>query len=230
MKALEWVSFFGEQRKLHGKVIFSVAELANAARTSLHAVNTELGRLLRRGLIARYAHGRYGPVEGVTPEDLLPALDPGAYTTGLYALFRHHLVTQISTEVTCFTNRRHNRRPDRPNPAGKLKFICVPGSLYSKPLEGTLATAEQALCDFAWLSLRDGLEPQSLATFRNLHALSRRRLEHVLRRYPENARDNVRRILRFGHRCRAAGISVAQSPLSRPGNSPDSLRSCGGLA
>ena len=61
MKTLDWLSFFAEQRKLHGKEIFSVAELANAARTSLHALNTELGRLLRRGLIARYAHGRYGP-------------------------------------------------------------------------------------------------------------------------------------------------------------------------
>ena len=122
MKTLDWLSFFADQRELHGKVIFSVAELANAARTSLHAVNTELGRLLRRGLIARYAHGRYGPVEGVAPEDLLPVLDPGAYITGFYALFRHHLVTQAPTEVTCFTNRRHNRRPDRISPAGKLRF------------------------------------------------------------------------------------------------------------
>ncbi len=200
MKTLDWLSFFADQRELHGKVIFSVAELANAARTSLHAVNTELGRLLRRGLIARYAHGRYGPVEGVAPEDLLPVLDPGAYITGFYALFRHHLVTQAPTEVTCFTNRRHNRRPDRISPAGKLRFVCVPGSVYSKPPEGTLAPAEQALCDFAWLSLRDRLDPQSLATFRNLHILRRRRLDQVLRRYPENVQGSACRIMRAGHR------------------------------
>jgi hypothetical protein len=203
MKTLDWLGFFAEQRNLHGKVIFSVAELANAARTSLHAVNTELGRLLGRGLIARYAHGRYGPVEGVAPEDLLPALDPGAYITGFYALFRHHLVTQAPTEVTCFTNRRHNRKPDRISPAGKLLFICAPGSLYSKPPEGTLATVEQALCDYAWLSLRDGIEPQSLATFRNLHTLSRRRLDQVLRRYPENVHDSACLVLRAGHQRRA---------------------------
>jgi hypothetical protein len=200
MKTLDWLGFFAEQQKLHGKLIFSVAELANAAHTSLHAVNTELGRLLRRALIARYAHGRYGPLEGVAPEDLLPALDPSAYITGFYALFRHHLVTQAPTEATCFTNRK----PDRINPAGTLRFICVPGSVYSKPPEGTLATAEQALSDFVWLSLRDGIDPQSLATFRNLHTLSRRRLDQVLRRYSENVQDSANRIMRAGHRSRAA--------------------------
>jgi hypothetical protein len=198
MKALDWLGFLAEQRKLHGKVIFSVAELANAARTSLHSVNTELGRLMRRGVVARYAHGLYGPVEGVGPEDLLPALDPGAYMTGFYALFRHHLVTQVPTEVTCFSNRRHNRRADRVTPTGKLSFVRVPASVYSKPQKGTLAPPEQALCDFAWLNLRDDIEPRSLATFRNLHALSRRRLDRVLGRYPENVRDAVWRIVRPG--------------------------------
>ena len=94
MKALDWQHFFAQQRAAHGKVVFSVAELANAAQTTLHALNTELGRLLRRGLIARYAHGQYGPVQGVPPEDLVPQIDPGAYITGFFVLFRHHLVTQ----------------------------------------------------------------------------------------------------------------------------------------
>jgi hypothetical protein len=195
MKTLEWLTFFAQQRTLHGKVIFSVAELANAAQTSLHAVNTELGRLLRRGVIARYAHGRYGPTQGVAPEDLLPALDPGAYLTGFYALFRQHLVSQAPTEVTCFTSRRHNRRPDRLTPAGRLRFLRVPGAVYAKPRQGTLAPAEQALCDFVWLNLRDGLAPQSLVTFRNLHTLNCRRLNHTLRHYPENVRDAVCRII-----------------------------------
>ena len=138
--------------------------------------------------------------EGVTPEDLLPALDPGAYITGFYALFRHHLVTQAPTEVTCFTNRRHNRRPGRITPTGRLRFICVPGSVYAQPGEGMLAPAEQALCDFAWLSLREGIEPQSLATFRNPHTLSRQRLDRVLRRYPENVQHSAYLIMRAGHR------------------------------
>ena len=41
MKALDWHNFFAEQQAAHGKVVFSVAELANAARTTLHALNTE---------------------------------------------------------------------------------------------------------------------------------------------------------------------------------------------
>jgi hypothetical protein len=51
--------------------------------------------------------------------------------------------------------------------------------------------------------LRDGIEPRSLATFRNLHILSRRRLDQVLRRYPENVQDSACRIMRAGHRRRA---------------------------
>src|SRR5436309_6161472 len=109
MKLLDWQNFFTDQRAIHGKVVFSVAELANAARTSLHSVNTELGRLVGRGIITRYAQGRYGPLNGVHPEAIVSAIDSGAYITGFYALFRQHLVTQIPNEVICFTNRRHNR-------------------------------------------------------------------------------------------------------------------------
>jgi len=104
----------------------------------------------------------------VAPEDVVPEVDSGAYIKGFYALFRRHVVTQVPTEVTCFTGRRHNRRADRVTPAGKLRFICVPASIYAKPADQVLAPAEQALCDFVWLSLRDGIEPRSLVTFRNL--------------------------------------------------------------
>lgn len=191
MKALDWQNFFAEQRASHGKVVFSVSELANAAQTTLHVLNTELGRLVGRGLIARYAHGQYGPVQGVGPEDLVPQIDPGAYITGFSALFYHHLVTQAPTGVTCFTNRRHNRKMDRPTPAGKLRFIRVPSAIYAKPAQRTLVSGEQALCDFAWLNLRDGIEPQSLVTFRNLASLNHRRLENILGRYSGRVQDTV---------------------------------------
>jgi hypothetical protein len=198
MKTLEWQSFFAEQRARHGKVVFSVAELANAAHTTLHALNTELGRLVHRGLVIRYAHGRYGPAQDVAPEDILPQVDPGAYITGFHALHRHHLVTQVPTEVTCFTNRRHNRRADRTTPAGKLRFIRVPAPVYAKAADQVLAPPEQALCDFVWLNLRDGFEPQSLVTFRNLNALNHRRLNQMLRRYSKPVRNSVDRITAVG--------------------------------
>ena len=182
-----------------------MAELANAAQTSLHAVNTELRRLVGRGIIHRYAHGRYGPTEGVGPEDILSAVDPGAYITGFYALFRRHLVTQMPTEVTCFTHRRHNRKSDRLTPAGKLRFLCVPPSVYARPEHQVIAPAEQALCDFAWLSLRDGIDPQSLVTFQHLDTLSRRRLNKALLRYRETVRSAVGRI--------AGAAAATNSPL-----------------
>ena len=194
MKTLEWQNFFAEQRALHGKVVFSVAELANWAQTTLHALNTELGRLVRRGIIHRYAQGRYGPSEGVDAEAIVAAVDPGAYITGFYALFRRHLVTQVPTEVTCFTHRRHNRKSDRLTPAGKLRFICVPAGVYDQPADQVIAPPEQALCDFAWLNLRDRVDPRSLVTFRNLDTLSCRRLKKTLRRYPEKVWTTVGRI------------------------------------
>ena len=197
MKSLEWQSFFADQQARHGKVVFSVAELANAAHTTLHALNTELGRLVRRGLIARYAQGRYGSTQGVAPEQVVPEVDRGAYVTGFYALFRHHLVTQAPMEVTCFTDRRHNRRKGRITPVGKLRFLRVPAPIYAKPPDRALAPPEQALCDFVWLNLRDGLQPRSLATFRNLKTLSRRRLNRALRRYPEQVRNVVSKLISY---------------------------------
>jgi hypothetical protein len=195
MKALDWQSFFAEQQTRSGKVIFSVAELANAAQTTAHIVNTELGRLLARGMVVRYAHGRYGPPKGVGPEAIVSAIDPGAYLTGFYGLFRHHLVTQAPTEVTCFTDRRHNRKVNRVTPAGRLRFICVPARVYAKPKNQVFAPPEQALCDFVWLNVHEGLDPQSLVIFQNLETLNLRRLNKMLQRYPEEVHRTLARIL-----------------------------------
>ena len=76
-----------------------------------------------------------------------------------------------------------------------LRFIRLPASLYGKPAGQVIAPAEQALCDFAWPNLRDGIDPQSLVTFQNLDNLSRRRLNKALRRYPEKVRTTVARII-----------------------------------
>jgi hypothetical protein len=121
-------------------------------------------------------------------------VDPGAYITGFLALFRHHLVTQVPAEITCFTNRRHNRRSDRMTSAGKLRFICAPVSIYAQPVGHVIAAAEQALCDFTWLNLREGIDPESLVTFQNLNTLRRRQMNTILQRYPEKVRNTVARI------------------------------------
>ena len=60
-----------------------------------------------------------------------------------------------------------------------------------------IAPAEQALCDFAWLNLRDGIDPQSLVTFQSLDTLGRRQLNKALRRYPEKVWSTVGRITGF---------------------------------
>jgi hypothetical protein len=74
-------------------------------------------------------------------------------------------------------------------------FMCVPANLYARPAEQIIASGEQALCDFAWLSLREGIDPRHLVTFSNLGRLSRRRLKTILQRYPEQVRDVVEGIV-----------------------------------
>ncbi len=46
----------------------------------------------------------------------------------------------------------------------------------------------------------DGIEPQSLVTFRNLDSLNHRRLKQILRRYPEKVQDAIFRIPHFDFR------------------------------
>ena len=195
MKTLAWQQFFTEQREQHGKVIFSVAELANVSQTSRHAVNTEIGRLVQRGLITRYAHGRYGLPKGVETETIVASIDSSAYITGLYALFLNQVVTQVPTEIACFTNRRHNRQKSYAAPAGKVQFVSVPSCIYNKPSGATFASAEQAFCDFCWLALRKGIDPQSLATFKNLQNLNFGNLRLCIKNYPEEVRQVVTRII-----------------------------------
>ena len=90
MKANAWRKFLEEQRDRHGKVLFTVTELANVAGTSRAALNVELTRLRNQEIIAKYAHGLYGLPGAVSPQVLVPAIDSHAYITGHYALYGHH--------------------------------------------------------------------------------------------------------------------------------------------
>lgn len=195
MKTLNWIQFLETQRRQHGKVIFRVVELANVAGRSPHALNVELARLVQKGVITRYATGVYGLPGGVTPEQLIPALDPDAYLTGMYALYRHNLITQAPNELTCFTKRRYNRSRRRPTPFGSLVFVCVSRRIYAKPVNGILASAEQALCDFTHLMRRQGVNPASLVTFQGLRKLNTRRLARLAQHYPASVGKTVRQLV-----------------------------------
>ena len=195
MKALDWMRFLENQHRQHGKTLFRVAELANIAGRDAHALNVELARLVRKEVIARYAVGIYGLPGRATPEQLVLALDDGAYMTGAYALYRHNLITQVPTEITCFTNRRHNRSRIRATPFGELVFVRVSPTVYSKPTDGVLASPEQSLCDFVRMTQRQGLDPATLVTFRGLNRLSVRRLQAILKHAPPTVTSQVRQII-----------------------------------
>ena len=196
MKTREWRQYLEAQNRLHGKNLFTVTELANVAGTSLNVLNVELSRLRKYGLIERYAQGKYGLPSSVTAEILLPTIDSHAYITGTYALHYHQLITQVSTRITCFTNRRHNRSRERLTPVGRYTFICVSASVYSPPKSGVMATPEQALYDFIYLMRRRGVKPETLVTFRNLHKIRNTYLSRIVSRYPDTVRKHLQEILK----------------------------------
>ena len=194
MRALDWQRFLQQQRDDH-KVVFTPAELANVAQASPQVLNVVLQRLVKRGVLVRYAVGRYGLPGAVQAEDLAAALDSAAYITGLYALHQHGLVTQTPTEITCFTNRRHNRSRIRKTPLGRFVFMCVGATVYAAPQAGAMASGEQAFCDFILICRKRGVSASSLVTFRNLEHLDREILTENLRRYPAVVRRAAESIL-----------------------------------
>lgn len=194
MKALDWQRQLQTQHIQYGKAVFSVTELAHLSGSAPHVLNVELARLQKQQIIVRYAQGRYGLPDVVTPEILLPCLDSGAYITGMYALHRHNLVTQRPVEITCFTNRRHNRSRVRQTPLGRFVFICVAPSQYAPPADGSIALPEQALCDFVTLMQKQGLASESLVTFRALDRLNDAALAEAAGRHSRAVRAAIERI------------------------------------
>jgi hypothetical protein len=194
MKARDWHRYLETERKMHDKKVFTVTELANASGSTPHVLNVELHRLCKQGIVARYARGRYGLPEAVTPESLLPHLDGQAYITGAFALHRHNVITQMPLEITCFTNRRHSRSRVRTTPVGRFTFVSVQAGVYSPPAEGVLAGPEQALCDYIFLMRRRGISPASQVTFRGLSALNIAALQERASGYPKTVRQTLAKI------------------------------------
>ena len=123
MKAIDWQKTLQEQRDKYGKVVFTVTELSNISALNAQSLKVSLSRLVERGIIQHYTKGRYGMAGEVGIEDLVPSIDPAAYVTGMYALYQHQLITQMPTEVSCFTNHRHNRSRVRVTPLGRIVFV-----------------------------------------------------------------------------------------------------------
>lgn len=194
MKALHWQQYLQAEYKASGKSVFHVAELANIASQNAHVLNVELSRLMKAGVLVRYAQGRYGLPDVVAPEQLLTQIDTSAYITGHWALFYANHIDQRPTVITCFTARRHNRSRVRTTPLGRLEFTTVRRPIYSPPeLPRPVATPEQALCDYVYLCFRRGLRPESLVHFRNLQNLSPSLATHA-ENYPRTVQSHLRQL------------------------------------
>ncbi|MFC1582804.1 hypothetical protein ACFL4W_04625 [Planctomycetota bacterium] len=195
MKAIDWQKALQEQRDRYGKVVFTVTELANLSALNSKSLKVSLARLVKRGIILQYTKGRYGIAGAVGVEDLVPSIDPAAYVTGIYALYHHQLITQVPTEISCFTNRRHNRSRVRNTPLGRIVFICVTGPHYSYPQGSVIAAPEQAMTDFVHLCRKRGVSPSDIVTFRNLHGLDSGLLQIRLKNYSATVKREMDRIL-----------------------------------
>ncbi|MEA1926934.1 MAG: hypothetical protein U9N73_01915 [Candidatus Auribacterota bacterium] len=191
MKAIDWSRYLEEQRREHGKSLFTITELANVARTSIGTINVELSRLRKYGVVERYARGIYGLPGIKSPEVILPELDSHAYITGGSALFFHNLISQVPVQITSFTDRRHGNARVRITPLGAFRFVSVKAPIYAPPKDGVIAGAEQALCDFVYLSRRDGTDPMTQVSFRNLDRISSRQLSEVLKHYPRTVGKQI---------------------------------------
>ncbi len=195
MRGHAWRKFLAEQRDRHGKVLFTVTELANVAGTSRAALNVELTRLRDQEIIAKYAHGLYGVPGAVSPQVLVPVIDSHAYITAHYALYGYHLVTQVPVTITCFTDRRSPRARERVTPVGRLVFVCVRSGVYFPMSEGAIAPPAQAFCDYIYLSRRQGTAPEALVTLRNLARIRDADFSCILARYPITVQEHVERLL-----------------------------------
>ena len=186
MKASEWEQALRRYRDHYGKVVFTPTELANIGGHSMPVLKNTLRRLRNHGVLQRYAPGKYGLPGAADAEALVSAAYAGAYITGLYALYKHGVVTQTPQRIHVFTNRRHNRSRIRRTELGSLVFVCVKRPVYSCPQDSVLAGPEQALCDFVYLMRRQGLAADSLVSFRKLAAMDRSEMERHLSRYPKS--------------------------------------------
>ena len=195
MKTLKWKTLLEEQERRFNKVLFTVTELAHVANTSPRVLNVELNRLRKQKILEQYARGTYGLPDRATPEDLLPYLDPMAYITGAYALFRHNIIMQVPSTITCFTSKRHNRSRIRATAIGKFEFQCVKEVIFSPPPGGIVCPPEQALCDCVYMMRRRGVNPQSVFSFRNLTLVPYEAAMKILYRYPGTVKMQVKDLL-----------------------------------
>ncbi len=211
MRADAWRKYLEKQRQRHGKVLFTLTELAHVAGASPAALNVELARLRRQEIIVRYAHGLYGMPGAVSPQVLVPAIDSHAYITGHYALYGYQMVTQVPVTITCFTDRRSPRARERLTPVGRLEFVCVRSGVYSPVAEAAIAPPAQALCDYVYLARRRGAEPEALVTFRHLARIRAEDLVPILARYPISVQKHVERLVNLrliGQRGRPTGVRL----------------------
>ena len=189
MRALAWVRYLNDQRDCFGKTLFTVTEMANIAGASRTVMNVELGRLVKQGMVCRWATGLYGLPAGVTPASLATAIDSTAYVTAAWVLAQHGYITQQPREIDCFTQRRHNRSRRRSSQLGTMVFVTVSPRVYAAPAEGGIATPEQAFCDLFYVMRRRGLDPRTLYTFRKLSQLVVE--DSLLARYPKTVQRAV---------------------------------------
>lgn len=193
MTAIQWIKTLEKQCRDFNKSVFTTTELASLSGHDRHFLLVQLSRLVKKGVLIRYKRGLYGEKEQPV-EKLIPYLDSSAYCTGQYALFKHGLITQIPTTVTCFTKRHHCRNRTISAGPNTFEFFKPRTAIHSCP-ESKMASPEQAFCDYVYYCRNRGLNPSSISTFRKLSGLNKKEIDKILIHYPKTVQKEVLQLL-----------------------------------
>ncbi|MBN2187969.1 MAG: type IV toxin-antitoxin system AbiEi family antitoxin domain-containing protein [Chitinispirillaceae bacterium] len=193
MTGIQWVKLLEKQYREYNKPVYTVTELASLSGSARHSLLVQLSRLVKRGVLVRYKHGLYG-IAQYPPEQVIAYLDPSAYCTGHYALYKQGFVTQIPSTVTCFTKKHHCRNRIFSAGPDRYEFFKPASRIYSHPGSG-MAPPEQAFCDYVYFCRNRGFKASSVSTFRKLSSLDKQKVEKLLAHYPKTVLKEASQLL-----------------------------------
>jgi hypothetical protein len=194
MTGVQWIKTLEHQSRDLNKPVFSITELTALSGLKRSSLSVQLSRLTKAGVFVRLGHGLYG-VEEQPPELIIGYLDPSAYCTGHYALFKYGMITQSPTVITCFTNKHHGRSRIMSVGARTFEFVKPAPDIYRHPASRALAPPQQAFCDFVFVCRNRGVSPASIVTLRKLSNLNMQEIRRLLANYPATVRSETLRLL-----------------------------------
>ena len=175
------------QTLMHGKRVYSFAELLMLTKLSPPALRRALSRLGKRGLLLRLAKGLYANgFQMPSMEEVACLIYPPSYISLESALFIHGILDQAPYVITCVTCNKTKRFETK---LGTVLFAHIKPALffgYKITDRWILAEPEKAALDYIYLQKQNGLDPK-LDEW-NWENLSTEKLHVIALKYPATVR------------------------------------------